>query len=52
MKRWLDSSWTQEMRVEIDINLMMLPVLGEKEGISEEDIEKLSPCDPNHSRTA
>jgi glucose-6-phosphate isomerase len=43
MKRWLDSSWTQEMRVEIDTNLMMSPILGEKEGISEEDIEKLQP---------
>jgi len=43
MKRWQDSSWTQEMRAEIDVNLMMTPVLGEKEGISEEDIEKLLP---------
>ena len=23
MKRWLDSAWTQEMRLEIDVNLMM-----------------------------
>ena len=44
MKRWLDSSWTQEMRVEIDTNLMMLQALGEKEGISEEEIEKLQPA--------
>jgi glucose-6-phosphate isomerase len=44
MKRWLDSAWTQEMRLEIDVNLMMSPVLGEKEGISEEDLEKLSPA--------
>ncbi|MGC1402744.1 MAG: glucose-6-phosphate isomerase [Thermodesulfobacteriota bacterium] len=43
MKRWLDSAWTQEMRLEIDVNLMMAPVLGEKEGISEEDLEKLFP---------
>jgi glucose-6-phosphate isomerase len=44
MKRWLDSAWTQEMRLEIDVNLMMAPVLGEKEGISEEDLENLSPA--------
>lgn len=43
MKRWLDSAWTQEMRLEVDVNLMTSPVLGEKEGISEEDLEKLSP---------
>jgi glucose-6-phosphate isomerase len=43
MKRWLDSAWTQEMRLEIDANWMMTPVLGEKEGISEEEIEKLQP---------
>lgn len=43
MKRWLDSAWTQEMRLEIDVNWMMGPVLGEKEGISEEDLEKLLP---------
>jgi glucose-6-phosphate isomerase len=43
MKRWLDSAWTQEMRLEIDVNLMMAPVFGEKEGISEEDLEKLFP---------
>src|SRR3989339_164358 len=47
MKRWLDSSWTQEMRVEIDTNLMMVPILGEKEGISEKDIEKLQPLIQN-----
>jgi glucose-6-phosphate isomerase len=43
MKRWLDSAWTQEMRLEIDVNLMMRSGLGEKEGISEEDLEKLGP---------
>lgn len=43
MKRWLDSAWTQEMRLEIDVNLMMSPILGEKEGISEEDLGKLAP---------
>jgi glucose-6-phosphate isomerase len=41
MKRWLDSAWTQEMRLEIDFTFMMKPGVGEKEGISEEDLEKL-----------
>jgi glucose-6-phosphate isomerase len=43
MKRWLDESWTQEMRLEIDANLMMGPVLGEKEGIAGEEMDKLQP---------
>ena len=43
MKRWLDQTWTQEMKLEIDFNMMMRPVLDEKEGLGEDDIEKLFP---------
>jgi glucose-6-phosphate isomerase len=44
MKRWIDPSWTQDMKVEININMMMRPLLDEKEGLEEEDIEKLVPA--------
>ena len=28
MKRWQDPSWVEEMRLELDFNLMMAPPLG------------------------
>jgi glucose-6-phosphate isomerase len=43
MKRWLDSSWVQEMRIKIDANWMMSSAMGEKEGINQEELEKLQP---------
>ncbi|MEW6186322.1 MAG: glucose-6-phosphate isomerase [Thermodesulfobacteriota bacterium] len=43
MKRWLDSSWTQEMRIRLDANGMMSSVMGEKEGLTEGEMEKLQP---------
>jgi glucose-6-phosphate isomerase len=43
MKRWLDPAWTQEMKLEIDFNMMMRPLPDEREGLEEEDIEKLMP---------
>jgi glucose-6-phosphate isomerase len=43
MKRWLDSTWSQEMRLEVDYSLMMKAGVGDKEGLSQEDLEKLGP---------
>lgn len=43
MKRWLDSAWAQEMGLEVDFKLMMSSDLGEKDGITEEDLEKIDP---------
>jgi glucose-6-phosphate isomerase len=43
MKRWLDPVWTQEMKLEIDFNLMMSTFLGGKEGITEEEVETVFP---------
>jgi len=44
MKRWMDPNWVQEMRLALDVNFMMSPLLGEKEGIAEEEIENLIPA--------
>jgi glucose-6-phosphate isomerase len=43
MKRWMDASWSKEMRIEVDANFMMSHTLGEKEGLSEEELERLIP---------
>ena len=43
MKRWQDPSWVEEMRLELDFNLMMAPPLDPGAGIIEEEIKALIP---------
>ncbi len=43
MKRWQDPSWAEEMRLELDFNLMMAPPLDPGAGIKEEEIKALIP---------
>ncbi len=43
MKRWMDTAWSQEMRLKLDVHLMMASVIGDKEGILEEEIDQLAP---------
>ena len=43
MKRWQDPSWVEEMRLELDFNLMMAPPLDPGSGIIEEEIKALVP---------
>ncbi|MCU0578265.1 MAG: glucose-6-phosphate isomerase [Desulfobacterota bacterium] len=43
MKRWQDPSWAEEMKLELDANLMMAPPLAPGAGISSADLDRLSP---------
>jgi len=43
MKRWQDPSWVEEMRLELDVNLMMTPPLASAAGIAAADLERLAP---------
>ena len=43
MKRWQDPRWAEEMRLELDFNLMMAPPLDPGVGIIEEEIKALIP---------
>ena len=43
MKRWEDPSWVEEMRLELDFNLMMAPPLDPGSGILDEEIQALVP---------
>jgi glucose-6-phosphate isomerase len=43
MKRWEDPIWVEEMRLELDYNLMMAPPLDPRSGIVEEEIRALAP---------
>ena len=49
MKRWQDPSWVEEMRLELDFNLMMAPPLDPGAGIIEEEIKALIPMVPGNS---
>ena len=43
MKRWEDPIWLEEMRLELDFNLMMAPPLDPGSGIVEGEIRALVP---------
>ncbi len=43
MKRWQDPSWVEEMKLELDFNLMMAPPLDPGSGIVDQDIQDLVP---------
>ena len=43
MKRWQDPGWVEEMKLELDFNLMMAPPLDPGAGIREEEIKALIP---------
>ncbi|MBI5584833.1 MAG: glucose-6-phosphate isomerase [Deltaproteobacteria bacterium] len=43
MKRWQDPSWVEEMRLGLDMNLMMSPPLAPEAGIAAGELDRLTP---------
>ena len=43
MKRWQDPSWAEEMKLELDVHLMMAPPLAPEAGIEAGELDRLTP---------